>query len=117
MRKLLIAAASIAVIPCTAIMAQETRVTTTVTTQAPATVNPETVNSPPAPSPRGPAAMAAQPGPDGVIHEMGPRQVVAQAVPPPAAAYPPCVKGRTDSCYNPDPNKEADVRRDGTIGE
>jgi len=117
MRKLILTAALIAVVPYTATMAQETRVTTTVTTQTPTVVNPEAVSSDPVPTPGVQVAVAGQPGPDGVIRQMGPQQVVAQTVPTPAAAYPPCTRGRTDSCYNPNPNKEADVRRDGTIGQ
>lgn len=118
MSKRLIAATLFAIVPSSAIMAQETRVTTTVTTPAPA-VSPPVVN----PEAAGAAANAAPApeaqsslGADGVIRQMGPQQVVAQAVPPAAANYPPCTKGRTDSCYNPDPGKEADVRRDGKIG-
>jgi hypothetical protein len=123
MRKLLIAAV-IAVVPFGATMAQQTRVTTTVTTQTPAVVNPE--ESAVAPSepavppvqavPASQAALGAVPASDGVIHQWGPQQVITQAVPAPPAAYPPCTRGRTDSCYNPNPNKEADVRSDGKVG-
>ena len=117
MRKLILTAAVIALVPVTAAMAQETRITTTVTTQVPAIVNPEAVNREPAPAPGLQVGVAGQPGRDGVIRQMGPLQAVTQAVPLPAADYPPCTRGRTDSCYNPDPNKEADVRRDGSIGQ
>lgn len=114
MPKRLIAAALIAIVSSGAVMAQETRVTTTITTPAPAAsppvVNPEAADAVPAPSAQ------ARLGADGVIRQMGPQQAVAQAVPPPAASYPPCTRGRTDSCYNPDPGKEADVRKDGKIG-
>ncbi|MBO9580265.1 MAG: hypothetical protein J7498_05175 [Sphingobium sp.] len=122
MHKLLVATALIAIVPAGAIKAQQTRVTTTVTTTAPATVNPEAVDAAasaepavqPAPSAVPPAQASV--GADGVIHQWNPPQAVAQAVPPPAKSYPPCTRGRTDSCYNPDPSKEADVRKDGKIG-
>jgi hypothetical protein len=100
-------------------------VTTTVTTPAPPVVNPEenagsTVSEPAAPKlesvPSSQAAPRAVPATDGVIHQWGPQQAIAQAAPAPPAAYPPCTRGRTDSCYNPDPGREADVRRDGKIG-
>lgn len=50
------------------------------------------------------------PGPDGVIHQWGPPAPIVQAAPPAAQDYPPCTRGRTDSCYNPDPRKEADTK-------
>ncbi len=62
------------------------------------------------------AKPGAVPGPDGVIRQWGPQQPITQSAPPPAQSYPPCTKGRSDACTNPDPRKEADVRRDGTIG-
>jgi len=120
MRKPLIAAAMIAAIPLGAAMAQQTQVTTTVTTQEPATVNPEANNPPVVPPvqavPSTQAAPGAVPAADGVIHQWGPQEAIAQAVPPPVKDYPPCTRGRTDSCYNPNPRKEADVRKDGKIG-
>lgn len=119
MHKLLIAAALTAIVPAGAIKAQQTRVTTTVTTTAPATVNPEAAeaaaNAEPAVPAAAPPAQASL-GADGVIRQWNTQAPVAQAVPPPAKDYPPCTKGRTDSCYNPDPSKEADVRKDGKIG-
>lgn len=118
MHKLLVATALIAIVPAGATNAQQTRVTTTVTTTAPATVNPEAAdaaaNAEPTVQPAPPAQ--ARLGADGVIHQWNPQEPVAQAVPPPAKDYPPCTRGRTDSCYNPDPGKEADVRKDGKIG-
>lgn len=118
MHKLLVAAALIAIVPAGAIKAQQTRVTTTVTTQTPVTVNPEAAEA------AANAEAAVQPAPsaqdslgaDGVIRQWNSQAPVAQAVPPPARDYPPCTRGRTDSCYNPDPSKEADVRKDGKIG-
>jgi hypothetical protein len=125
MRKLLITAALIAIVPYSATLAQQTRVTTTVTTQSPPVVNPEAtaevaVSEPAVPPVQAVPSSQAQPGAtpaaDGVIHQWGPQQAITQAAPAPPAAYPPCTKGRTDSCYNPNPNKEADVRADGKIG-
>jgi hypothetical protein len=118
MHRLLIATALIASVPAGTALAQQTRVTTTVTTPQPPVVNPEaarpTTVPPSAPVPA--TDQAGAPGSDGVIHEWGPQQPVAQAVPAPPAAYPPCTRGRADSCYNPDPRKEADTRADGTVG-
>ena len=56
------------------------------------------------------AQPGATPGPDGVIHQWGPSEPIVQNAPAPAGDYPPCVKGRTDSCVNPDPSREADTR-------
>lgn len=60
------------------------------------------------------APIAAQsdalPGPDGVIHRWGPPAPIVQAAPLPAQNYPPCSRTLQDSCYNPDPSKEADTK-------
>jgi hypothetical protein len=117
MRKLLITAALIASISGGMALAQQTRVTTTIITPVPV-VNPETSvsRSVPQPLPTPETTPSTIPDPDGIVREWGPQQPVAQAVPAPPAAYPPCTRGRTDSCYNPDPHREADTRADGTVG-
>jgi hypothetical protein len=68
-----------------------------------------TVASPPDDGPR-PLASHDRPVPaaaaDGLIYEWGPPTPVVEAAPAPATSYPPCTKGRTDSCTNPDPSRE-----------
>ena len=56
------------------------------------------------------AQPGAAPAADGVIHQWGPSAPIVQAAPAPAQSYPPCTNGRTDSCYNPDPSREADTK-------
>ncbi|MBO9575188.1 MAG: hypothetical protein J7494_05595 [Sphingobium sp.] len=78
--------------------------------QPPAPVPPANVPPPVEQVPSAAAQPGAVPGPDGVIHQWGPAQPVVQTAPAPATSYPPCTRGRTDSCYNPDPRKEADTK-------
>lgn len=119
MQKLLVTAALIAALPFGAAVAQNAQTTTTITTtEVPAAsapvVNPE-ASANAAPSVQAPAESASL-GSQGVVHEWKKQEPVAQTVPPAATEYPPCTRGRTDSCYNPDPRREADVRKDGKIG-
>ncbi len=115
MRTLVITAALVAVIPGMA-MAQSARttVTTTVTTPAPRAMPASSANGSSSDAganvfvPDGVAPSGRVPGTggDGVIHEWAPQQPVVQGVPDPAASYPLCTHGRTDSCRNPNPAKE-----------
>ncbi len=118
MRILLVTAALAATIPFAPVLAQSsTTVTTTVTnpersaarsstSRASSDVNADVFVADP------PAAGSTVPGTgsDGVIHQWGSQAPVVQAAPPAVASYPPCTNGRTDSCYNPDPRKEADTK-------
>ena len=56
------------------------------------------------------AQPGAVPAADGVIHQWGPAAPIVQAAPAPAQSYPACTRERQDSCYNPDPRKEADSK-------
>lgn len=57
-----------------------------------------------------PAQPGAAPSADGVIRKWGPSEPVVQAAPAPAQDYPPCTRGKRDSCSNPDPRKESDTK-------
>ena len=114
MRSLLITAAMAAAIPGSMAMAQSgttTVTTTTVTTPVRRPMPSASASSDASanafvPDSAAPSGAVPGTGGDGVIHEWAQQQPVVQAVPDPAASYPLCTHGRTDSCRNPNPAKE-----------